>query len=184
MHNCKEVSWSNDVIKFVELVFHLIMVSHRVAGGLDEVASFWKKLFVQNWQLKHRVNRIEAPRIEQWGVVLFLLAEHVVHLWTTFAKISDNSDRQSRMHWDSARSTLPSPMLMRWYTPEMPTCNFPIFVPFKKSLQRLRFTSDDEVRYSIKTFFWEQRQAFHARGIDLLVTRLEKCINKKKGDYF
>jgi hypothetical protein len=57
------------------------------------------------------------------------------------------------------------------------------FLDLKRVLKGRRFQSDDEVQQAVRDFFKKQPKEFYTKGIEYLVERWDKCLNKY-GDYF
>jgi len=68
------------------------------------------------------------------------------------------------------------------YSPDLAPSDYHLFGPLKDGLRGRRFTSDEEVQDAVHKWLRDQPRAFFSDGINKLVHRWEKCI-EKEGDY-
>ena len=68
------------------------------------------------------------------------------------------------------------------YSPDLAPSDYFLFRVMKKFLRGKRFSSDEEVKEAVTTWFEEQSKIFFSRGIKSLQQKLAKCI-ELLGDY-
>jgi len=68
------------------------------------------------------------------------------------------------------------------YSPDLAPSNYFLFRVMKKFLRVKRFSSDEEVKEAVTTWFEEQSKDFFSRGIKSLQQKWAKCI-ELLGDY-
>jgi len=68
------------------------------------------------------------------------------------------------------------------YSPDLAPSDYILFRVMKKFLRSKRFSSDEEVKEAVKTWFEEQSKDFFSRGIKSLQQKWAKCI-EILGDY-
>ncbi len=68
------------------------------------------------------------------------------------------------------------------YLPDLAPSNFHLFLALKRALGCRWFTTDAEVQNAIEEFFKLQEQMWYYWGLEKLVYRYDKCLNKY-GDY-
>lgn len=68
------------------------------------------------------------------------------------------------------------------YSPDLAPSDFHLFRHLKEHLGGKRFGSDEEVKTAVNTWFSEQAAEFFEEGIQNLVVRYDKCLNKH-GNY-
>jgi hypothetical protein len=57
-----------------------------------------------------------------------------------------------------------------------------LFPNTKKHLRAKRFKSHDDVKHEVQTWLRGQDPTFYRKGLEIWISRLEKCLNRE-GDY-
>lgn len=68
------------------------------------------------------------------------------------------------------------------YSPDLAPSDYHLFGPLKRGLTGQHFNNDDEVKAAVRQWLRDQPDSFFQLGIDKLVARWDKCLNKL-GDY-
>lgn len=68
------------------------------------------------------------------------------------------------------------------YSPDLAPSDFHLFPRMKKSLGGHHFATDNELQTSVQTWLKAQAATFYEEGIEKLIPRYEKCLNRN-GDY-
>lgn len=69
------------------------------------------------------------------------------------------------------------------YSPDISPCDYYLFLSLSNFLASKRFSTDDELKTAIASFFDSKDQAFYLHGMRLLVERWQKVVDAD-GDYF
>jgi histone-lysine N-methyltransferase SETMAR len=64
------------------------------------------------------------------------------------------------------------------YSPELAPSDFHVFLHLKNFLGGRRLLEDDDVKEDVNTWFSSQAASFYDAGIQKLVPRYDKCLNK------
>ena len=68
------------------------------------------------------------------------------------------------------------------YSPDLAPSDYHLFGPLKQHLRGKHFRNDDEVKEAASEWLCSQPSEFYAEGIDKLIDRWDKCV-QKEGDY-
>ena len=68
------------------------------------------------------------------------------------------------------------------YSPDLAPSDFHLFGPLKESMKGIHFQTDEEVKAAVSNWLRTQSTEFYAKGIDNLISRWNKCV-EKEGDY-
>jgi len=68
------------------------------------------------------------------------------------------------------------------YSPDLAPSDFHFFPHLKRDLKGTHFTSDDEVKQAVMSWFKQRTPEFFIDGMHKLVLRWEKC-TEQQGDY-
>jgi len=68
------------------------------------------------------------------------------------------------------------------HSPDLAPSDFHLFGPLKRHLSGQCFKTDEDIKEAVKDWFSTRVPEFYAQGIDALVHRWDKCLNKY-GDY-
>lgn len=67
------------------------------------------------------------------------------------------------------------------YSPDLAPCDYHLFGSLKQDLGGQRFATDNEVQEAVSKWLKQIGRNFYERGIEKLVTRYEKCLEKLGG---
>ena len=68
------------------------------------------------------------------------------------------------------------------YLPDLALSDYRLYPKLKKHLRGKKFSSDNEVMFSVNRWFAEVGQPFFQEAVEMLEHRWEKCVNLL-GDY-
>jgi len=68
------------------------------------------------------------------------------------------------------------------HSPDLSPCDFHVIGQMKEALAKERFGNDDEVKNAVSKWLAEVGRDYFHRGIEKLVSRYDKCLNRY-GDY-